>query len=195
MAHEDTGEVDGSSWFRRFRRWLLVGGAALIVVLFVAASRYQPLSIRPGLATWSDRSNSTEATVGLSTTLSNSGPFSVDVMAFDPTVYADPPLTVAPLQPCFEYFKGQPWCPQDKNGYPTGNTFRPFVLTGGKSIPVIWRYSYSCLPYAGGDGSLAGPVEVRVRYRFGFFTHEVLLVLSDNQAVPPGPNGPCAPVG
>lgn len=194
-ARGDIGAVAGSLFARRLRRFLLVGVAALVVVLFVAASRYQPLSISPGLATWKYRGALTEVTVGLVTTLSNSGPFGVDITALQPKVYADPPLVVTPLRPCFEYFKGKHWCPQDKNGYPTGNKFHPFVIIGGDSIPVIWRYSFSCRRYAAGESYLSGPVEVRVLYRFGFFTHEVLLVLSGNEAAPPNSTGTCAPAG
>ena len=174
---------------------MLIGGAVLVVVLFVAASRYQPLSITPGLATWNDRGSSTKVTVGLSTTLSNSGPFGVDVMAFYPKVYADPPLVVNPLRPCFQYFKAEHWCPQDKYGYYTGNKFHPFVVAGGNSIPVVWRYSFSCRRYDAGESYGGGPVEVRVNYRFGFFTHQVLLVLSGNNAAPPSSTTPCAPAG
>ncbi len=194
-AQDGIGVVVKSNVVRRLRRSLLVGAAALVVVLFVAASRYQPLSISPGMATWKDRGSSTEVTVGLSTTLSNSGPFGVDIAALHPTVYADPPLVVTSLRPCFEYFKGQHWCPQDKNGYFTGDKFHPFVITGGNAIPVVWRYSFSCRRYDTGASYLSGPVEVRVRYRFGFFTHEVLLVLSGSEATPPSSTGPCAPTG
>ena len=167
----------------------------MVVLLWIAASRYQPLSIKPDMATWKDRGSPAQVTVSLSTTLSSRGPFGVDVVALHPTVYADPPLKVSPLQPCFEYFKRQHWCPQDKNGYFTGNKFRSFLLDGGTTIPLIWRYSFSCRPLAGSSGSLAGPVEVLVQYRFGFFTHDVLLELPDSSTVLFGITGPCAPVG
>ena len=49
-AQDDIGVVVKSNVVRRLRRSLLVGAAALVVVLFVAASRYQPLSISPGMA-------------------------------------------------------------------------------------------------------------------------------------------------
>jgi hypothetical protein len=195
VAPDGTGAVARPGFLRRLRRSLLIGGAVLAVVLFVAASRYQPLSITPGMAGVKDRGSSTEVTVSLSTTLSNSGPFGVDVVALRPKVYADPPLVVTPLQPCFQYFKAQHWCPQDKKGYYTGDKFHPFVLTGGDTIPVIWRYSFSCRRYDAGKSYMSGPVEVRVQYRFGFFTHQVMLVLSGNETAPPGSTGPCTPAG
>lgn len=178
------------------RRLALIGMAIVLVALFVAASRYQPLSIRPGGAYWKTLESSSEVEVNLETTLSSSGPFSVEVTGLRPKVYADPPLAVNPLEPCFRYFKGERWCPQDKDGYFIGSKFRAFDLSGSSSIPVLWRYSFSCLPYPeGGESSLSGPIEVRVSYRFGFFTHQVLLVLSDNEVAPPSQTGPCAPAG
>jgi len=192
---ENTGAAAESSWFRRFRLSLLLSVGVLVVVVFVAASRYQPLSIKPGATTSPGRGSSTEVTVSLWTTLSNNGPFGVDVTALHPKVYADPPLVVNPLQPCFHYFKTSHWCPQDKSGLFTGNRFHPFVITGGHSIPVIWRYSFSCRRYDAGKSYAGGPVEVRVQYRFGFFTHQMLLVLSNDEVAPPGSSTPCAPAG
>jgi hypothetical protein len=133
-------------------------------------------------------------TVSLSSTLSNTGPLGVDVIALHPKVYADPPVLVTPLRPCFQYFKGQHWCPQDKSGDFTGNTFHQFLLTGGNTIPLVWRYSFSCQLHPGG-WSTSGPVEVRVSYRFGFFTHEVLLVLPNTATTIASPTGPCGPAG
>ena len=196
VAQEYTGLPAKPNMARQLRRLLLLGAAVGLVVLFVAASRYQPLSITPGVAYWKTRGTSTEVKVSLNTTLSSSGPFGVDVTALRPKAYADPPLVVAPLRPCFRYLQGVRWCAQDKSGYFIGNTFHPFTLTGSNSIPIVWQYSFSCLPYPeGGESSLSGPVEVRVNYRFGFFTHQVLLVLSGNEVAPPSQSGPCAPVG
>ena len=175
-------------------RTFLIAGALLILGLVVTASRYQPLSIGNAAATWKTRGTNVEMTVSLSTTLSNIGPLGVEVTALRPKLYADPPVSVTPLRPCFQYFKKEHWCPQDKNGYFTGDRFRPFILKGSNTIPVIWRYSFSCLPRADGS-TTSGPVEVRVTYRFGIFTHDVLLVLPGAETTIANPSGPCGPAG
>lgn len=52
---ESAEERPRSNRARRLRSALLLGGAALAVVMFVAASKYQPLSIKPSMWTWKDR--------------------------------------------------------------------------------------------------------------------------------------------
>jgi hypothetical protein len=161
------------------RNFLLAGVAVLLIGLYVAASRYQPLSIRPSWASW-HTPHSSEVKMSLETKLSNTGPLGVSVLAMHPKVYADPPVAVHSLMPCI-HIKGYTMeCAQASNGLMIGNKFQPFALSGEGSMPVAWQYSFSCRPQATGS-FISGPVEVRVTYRFAWFTHSVLLVLANTE--------------
>ena len=89
------------------RNLLIAGTAVLLVVLYLAASHYQPLSIRPSWADSGPLSSSREMKMSLETSLSNTGPFGVSVLALHPRVYADPPVVVHPLMPCV-HIRGTP---------------------------------------------------------------------------------------
>jgi hypothetical protein len=161
-------------------RFILGGLAVLLVVLYVAASRYQPLSIRPSWEDSGPLSPSRVVKVSLATPLSNTGPFGVSVLALHPKVYADPPVVVDPLMPCVHIKGYVRECAQDAHGLMIGNAFHPFALSGGNSLPVAWQFSFSCQPRSGGSW-ISGPVEVRVTYRFAWFEHSVMLVLANTQ--------------
>jgi hypothetical protein len=166
---------------RRPTLWysLLTGLVVLLIIAFVAASHYQPLSIRPNWSTGSPP-HSSVVKVSLETDLSNSGPLGVTVVAMHPTVYADPPVVVHSLMPCI-HIKGRTReCAQDANGRFIGNTFHPFALSGNALLPVAWQYSFSCRPQSTGSW-ISGPVEVRVTYRFAWFTHSVLLIVANTE--------------
>jgi hypothetical protein len=176
---ESESESESESRHRLRSRTLLIFGAALaFALLLVAASRYQPLTLTPGWASWGQPNSSDEVSVSLETTLTNTGPLGVDVTVLRPKVYADPPVVVVPLMPCFNNIGRSKGCGQDPRGRITGNRFRSFALAGGSSMPVAWQYSFSCRPHTGGWYT-SGPVEVRVTYRFTLFTHTVLLVLDN----------------
>ena len=159
----------------RARVFSLVSGVVVLIVLFTAASRYQPLVLTPSW-TSSSISSSDEATSSLIATLSNTGPLGVSVLALHMKVYADLPVVVSPPMPCSHYFGIVRGCVQKKNGFFAGNHFHPFALTGDNKIPVTWQYSFSCRPNVGGS-STGGPVEVHVTYRFAWFTHTTTLVI------------------
>lgn len=183
---EDAGPRAGqatkpaTAGFRRttWRNYLLVAAAVMLVVLYAAASRYQPLSIRPSWASWGPIDSSGELKMSLQTSLSNTGPLGVSVLAMDPTVFADPPVVIHPLMPCIHILGRTRECAQDPHGYVVGNKFHPFALPGGSFLPVAWQYSFSCRPLVTGS-SITGPVEVRVTYQFVWFTHSVMLVLDN----------------
>ena len=118
--------------------------------------------------------------MSLETPLSNTGPFGVSVLALHPKVYADPPVVVHPLMPCIHVREYTRECAQDSQGLMIGNAFHPFALSGGSSLPVAWQFSFNCQPRADGS-SISGPVEVRVTYRFAWFTHSVMLVLDNTE--------------
>lgn len=170
-------EVPRKFW-RKGARFVLFGVVVVLVVLYAAASRYQPLTIIPGGSTSGPLSSSNEATTSLLTTFSNTGPMGVSILALHPKVYADPPVVVGPPLPCFRYVGSVRWCGQKKNGFFAGNRFHPFALTGDNTIPVAWQYSFSCRALTGGS-SISGPVEVRVTYRFGWFTHSILMAVAN----------------
>lgn len=170
---------------RTIWRGALVGAVALAVVVIGLASRYQPLTLAPSWSTSGPLSPSGIVSVSLETNLANAGFFGVSVQRLDPTVYAQPPVVVAPLRPCFKFYKGTRQCSFDAKGYSVGDRFHPFALNGGSVMPVVWRNSYSCRPNSTGS-SISGPVEVRVTYRFLLFTHTALLML-DNVSTSGGP--------
>lgn len=158
-------------------RRLVIGVATLvIVVMFAVASHYQPLSVNPSWSNSGQPTVSGEVKVSLETTLSNSGPLGVSVLKLQPKVYADSPIVVAPLMPCFRIVKGQQYCGQDSQGFLTGQPFRTFALSGNGKMPVAWQYSFSCRPHPGGSSTI-GPVEVSVTYRFFMFTHSIQLIV------------------
>ena len=159
------------------RNSLLAGVALVLVVLYVAASHYQPLSIRPSWETGSTP-HSSEVKISLATDLTNSGPLGVSVLAMHPTIYADPPVVVRPLMPCINIKGYIKECAQDSHGRFIGNTFHPFALSGEGTLPVAWQFSFSCRPQATGS-YISGPVEVLVTYRFAWFTHSAMLVLAN----------------
>jgi hypothetical protein len=171
-----------------------VGVLVILVTVFVAASRYQPLTMTPGAAVWGPVSPSGEVNMSLETTLSNAGHLGVTVLALRPTVYADPPVIVKPLMPCFHYVGKSRECSQNKRGLLTGEPFHTFNLEQDGSIPVAWQYSFSCRPHAGGD-TTPGPVEVRVTYRFLWFSHTALQVLPNTYTTVSKPQGPCPSTG
>jgi hypothetical protein len=180
---------------RRGRAYLLLGVVAIILLtVVVAASRYQPLAMTSGAAIWGPLSSSDQVNMSLETTLSNAGHLGVTVLALRPTVAADPPVVVEPLMPCFHYVGHSRECSQDKRGLLTGDVFHSFPLAQGSSIPVAWQYSFSCRPLAGGS-SISGPVEVRVTYRFLWFTHTELQVLANTGTSVSRPEGPCPITG
>lgn len=173
-----TEPVSAGSRRTRVRNSLLGAAIVLLMGTLLAASRYQPLSIRPSFASSGPVSSSEEVKMSLETNLSNAGLLGVSVLALRPIVDADPPVDVHPLMPCIHVQGRMKECAQDSHGLLIGNAFRPFALSGGDTLPVAWQYSFSCHPRP--DGSfVSGPVEVAVTYRFGWFTHTVVLVLSD----------------
>jgi hypothetical protein len=159
-------------------KWIsLAGIVVLLAVLYVAASRYQPFSLRLTWGSSTRTSISKEVSASLQTSLTNTGPFGVSVLALQPTVYADPPIAVRPLMLCLHVVKRARTCGQDSQGLVTGNQFQPFSLSGGGSMSLAWQYSFSCRPHS--DGSYtSGPVEVNVIYRFAWFTHSVTLLVN-----------------
>lgn len=168
------------------RNFLLAGAFVLIVLLFVAASRYQPLTIQPAWSTSGPLSSTSEVKMGLETDLSNSEIFGVSVLALHPTIYADPPVSIHPLMPCIHVQGRTRECAQDSHGYPVGNAFHSFALAGRSFMPVAWRYSFSCRPMPGGYYR-SGPVKVRVTYGFMWFAHTVTLNVIDGVSLGQSP--------
>jgi hypothetical protein len=192
MPEDESGPLPR---IRRRRTYVVLAGVLVILLtIFLAASRYQPLTMTSGAAIWGPLSSSDEVNMSLETTLSNGGHFGVTVLALQPKVYADPPVMVEPLMPCFHYVGHSRECAQDTKGLLTGETFHAFNLAQGDSMPVAWRYSFSCRPHTDGS-STSGPVEVRVTYRFLWFTHTALQVLANTSTSVPKPQGACPSTG
>ena len=125
---------------RKIWRATLAFGVIAVMLLFGLVSRYQPLRLAPSWSTSGPLSPSDVATVSLVTTLANAGSFGVSVQKLEPKVYAEPPVVVAPLRPCFHYVGTTRQCSYDAKGYSVGEFFHPFALNGGAQIPVVWRY-------------------------------------------------------
>lgn len=155
--------------------WVSAAVLAVVVAGLFLVVRYQPLRIR---ATWVSSGLPSQRDVvatSMMSDLTDAGPLGVSVLALHPVVYADPPVHVEPIGLCLHSVDGELTCTQDSHGFTVGQRFRPFALEGGATMPVNWRYSFSCLPRAGSQSYTAGPLVLDVTYRFWWFTHTVAL--------------------
>ena len=167
---------------RRARRLRVVVLLVVLVViaLLTFASRYQPLTVRPTWGSYGLPNSSGRVEASLATTLSNTGLLGISVLRLQPKVYADPPVVVKPLMPCFQVVEHQRQCHQDSRGFVAGDRFHSFSLGAETSMPLAWQYFFSCRPMSG-NSYTSGPVELRVTYRIFFFTHLATLVIPNTQ--------------
>ena len=179
-SHAAPSMTDAPRQRARRLRILALLFALVVIAVLAFASRYQPLTARPAWGSYGLPNSAERVEVSLAANLSNSGPFGISVLKLQPKVYADPPVVVRPLMPCFQVVEHQRECRQDSRGFVAGDRFYPFSLGAGTSMPVAWQYSFSCRPLSG-SSYISGPVEVRVTYRLLFFTHSAMLVIPNTQ--------------